>query len=84
MSMEAYDILVIILASALAVLLLLAIIFAVYLIQILSQLKRLTRRAEDVMHNVEVAGESVRRTAESISLTRLLANIVDTVAKRRK
>ena len=80
---NAQDILVIILASALAVLLVLAIVVAVKTIQILNHLRRITETAEKIATTAESVGELFRFTAGPVAIGKLLSNVVDTVMKHR-
>lgn len=75
--------LVIILSSALAVFLVLAIIAAVKFIQLLNTLKRLTDRAEHIAEAAESIGESLKNGANSVLATRLLSKLFEAVSKRQ-
>lgn len=76
--------LVIILASALAVFLLLAIIATIKIIQILNHLKRISEKAEQLANTAQTVGDFFKYTAGPAAIGKLLANVVETVVKHRK
>lgn len=80
---DAQTILVIILASALALFLILAIVAVVKLIQLLTQLKRLTDKAEKLADRAENVTEFFKYTAGPAAIGKLLSNISETVHKHR-
>ncbi len=84
--MTAFEILVIVLASALALLLVLLIIATVFVIKILSTLKRIAQKAELVADKVEHISEFFEKTAGPAAIIKLFANVTDSImqAKRRK
>lgn len=75
----AEQILVIVLAAALALFLLLAIIATVKVIQILNQLKKLTEKAEKVVDTAEHMSEVFTKAAGPVAIGRLITNIADSV-----
>ena len=75
------QILVIILASALAIFLLLAIIATVKVIQILNHLKIITEKAEKLANTAESVGEFFKYTAGPAALGKLLSNVSEIVFK---
>lgn len=77
-----YDILVVILASALAVLLILSIIAVVFLIKVLKQLKKITDKAEHLADNIESVSGFFKKTAGPVAFGKLLANIVEVVREK--
>lgn len=81
---NAEQILVIILASALAVFLILAIVAAIKFIQILNHLKRISQKAEKLANTAETVGEFFKYTAGPAAIGKLLSNVHDAVFKRGK
>jgi hypothetical protein len=81
---NAEEILVVVLASALAVFLLLAIIATVKIIQILNHLKAISEKAERLASTAESVGEIFKYTAGPAAIGKFLANITETVLKHRK
>lgn len=75
-------ILVAILASALAVFLVLAIIIAVKAIKLMNRLNGLVEKAEEVVDRVEEVGESVRKAAGSLAIGNTVAKISEAFLKR--
>ena len=80
----AEQILVIILASFLAIFLLLAIIVTVKAIQVMSRLKDVVEKAKEVADNVESASEMLRKTAGPIAVGRFFMNMADVVTKHKR
>jgi hypothetical protein len=74
--------LVIILASALALFLLLGIIALIKLIQILNHLKQITEKAESIAEKAENISEFFRYSAGPAVIGKFLANIAEVVFKR--
>jgi hypothetical protein len=74
--------LVVILSSALAVFLLLAIVATVKLIQILTHLNKIAEKAEHIADSAESIGEFFKQGAQSMSVARLLGNIYEHVFKK--
>lgn len=70
-----YEVLVIILASALAVFLVLGIILMVKLNQIANTTKRITEHAEKVADQAEHVSEFFAKTATPVAIARLLSNV---------
>ena len=81
---NAQTILVIVLASFLALFLLLGIVLTVKLIQVVNRLKEVAEKARDVADNVEAAAEMIKKTAGPLAVGRFLVNIADVVMKRKK
>lgn len=80
---NAEQILVVILASALAVFLLLAIIATVKIIQILNHLKAIAEKAEQVADKAEAVGEFFAKTAGPSAIVKLFANVVDAFKQKK-
>ncbi len=75
--MEAQEILVIILSSALAVFLVLGIVLLVMIIQIVGQVKRATTKAEAI---IETAGEAIDQIHNASTMA-LVGNIINRFTK---
>lgn len=80
----AEQILVIILAAALAVFLVLAIIIASQLIRLMKTLQNVAGKAEAFVDSAEKAVEVVKSTVGQISIIRFVQNMVNLVQKRTK
>lgn len=80
----AQQILVIILSSALAIFLVMAIVAAVYIIKLVKSLQHVAAKAEQVVDSVEAVGESLKRTAGSIGVLRFIRNVAHMVHKQEK
>jgi hypothetical protein len=80
----AEQILVVILAAALAVLLTLAIIATVYIIQLVKTLQVIAIKAEHLVESAEEVGNMVRNTVGRLSLLRFLRSLVDMVHSKSK
>lgn len=80
----AEQILVIILASALAVFLVLAIIIAVQLIRLMKTLNLLAEKAQEFVDSAEKTAEMVRGAVGQLSVMRFVQNVVNMVQKRAK
>ncbi len=81
---DTQTILVIILASALAVFLILGIVVTIKLIQILQQLKLIMDKAEKLADRAEHVTEFFKYTAGPVALGKLITNISETVFKHHK
>ena len=80
----AEQILVVILASALAVFLVLAIIIAVQVIRLMKVLNRVANKAQEVVDSAEKTAELVRGAVGQLSVMRFVQNVVDMVQKKAK
>lgn len=76
--------LVMILASALAVFLLLAIIATVKIIQILNHLKSISEKAEKLADAAENIGQFFTYTGGTAAIGKLISNIVESFHNRKK
>lgn len=79
--MDAFEILVIVLSSLLALCLLAGLISGVFIILILKQVKHISEKVSEVADNVEVASEFFKNTTISGAAFRLFANAADFVKK---
>lgn len=80
----AEQILVVILASALAVFLVLAIIIAVQLIRLMKVLNRVAGKAQEFVDSAEKTAELVRGAVGQLSVMRFVQNVFDMVQRRTK
>lgn len=78
--MDAFEILVIILSTFLAIFLLLAIVVLVGIIKLVKQVRHITEKAEEVIDNVEQASELFKKSASTLTFTNLVSNIVTKVS----
>jgi cell division protein FtsL len=77
------DILVIILSTALAVLLVLAITIAVLIVKLLQTIKRITTKAEHVIETAEHVSEAFSNVSGPLALFRVVRNVADMVSKHK-
>lgn len=75
--MDSYDILVIILSIALAIFLILGIVFMVYVIRISKRVDEITEKARSAVNNVESATRVFSKAAAPAAFSKVLANIVE-------
>lgn len=80
---NAEQILLVTLASALAVFLVLAIIATAKLIQILNHLKRISEKAEKLANTAESVGEFFKYTAGPATLGKIVMNIVESFKHKK-
>ena len=80
----AEQILVVILASALAVFLVLAIVAAVQIIRLIRVLNHIALKAEELVDSAERTAELVKTAVGQLSVMRFVQNIVTMVQKRTK
>ncbi len=77
-------ILLIILASALALFLILAIVSIVLVIKMLKSINRITDKAEKFVDSAEAVGQIFKSTAEQMTFLRLIRNVAELVGKHHK
>jgi len=82
--MESYDVLVVILSIALALFLILAIVFTIYLIRIARKVDEITEKAKSAVSSVEAAAKIFEKTAAPAAFSRIVANIVESFSDRKK
>jgi cell division protein FtsB len=75
----AEQILVVILAAALAVFLVLAITATVYIIRLLKILNEIAEKAEHLVNSAEAVSDMVRQTVGRLTLLRFVRGVVDLV-----
>ena len=78
------QVLVIILASFLAVFLILGIIVLIKVIQVLQNIKHITQKAERIADKAEAVGEFFEASAGPAAIGKLLFNIIHTVKERKQ
>lgn len=82
--MDSYDILVIILSIALAILLIVSIVFISVLIKLVNQLRIISKKAEEIVDDVESVSGFFKKAAGPVAVTSLVSNIVSKVAEFKK
>lgn len=80
---NAETILVVVLASFLALFLLLAIIATVKAIQVLNHLKHISEKADSLADKAEVVGNFISHAAGPVAIGNLIANISEMVFKNK-
>jgi hypothetical protein len=80
----AAEVLLIIVSSVLAIFLVVLIVAAIYFIQVLKELRRITARAENVVGAVESAAVAVGRTVSPLAVFKLIGGIVNHTNKNRR
>jgi hypothetical protein len=78
--MDSYDILVIVLSIALAILLVVSIVCVVALTKLIKQLQVISNKAEEIVDDVEAVSGFFRKSAGPVAVTSLISNIVSKVA----
>lgn len=82
--MDAFEILVVILSIALAIFLVLGIIFMVYLIRISRRVHEISEKARSAVDNVETAARVFGKAAAPAAFSRIIANIVESWQDNKK
>lgn len=77
-------ILVIVLATALAIFLTLAIMLLIKIIQVVKLIKQILEKAEQIADKAEAVGEFFQHTATPLAVGRLIAHIADNVFRKAK
>lgn len=78
------QVLLVVLAAALALFLALAIVVAVQIIRLLKTINKITDKAEHIIETAESVGEVFKNAAGPLALARVVGNIVDAVSKVTK
>lgn len=81
--MDAYEILVIILSITLAILLVASITLVVVLVKLVNQLRVVSKKAEEIVDDVETVSGFFRKTAGPVAITSLISNIVSKVTEMK-
>lgn len=79
-----FNILVIVLACLLGIFLILSIITAVFVIKLVSSLRRVAAKGEQLVDSAEAAAEMFKKSAAPLSILRTLAGIVEAVKKHKE
>ena len=82
--MDAYETLVIILSITLAVFLILAIVFTIYMIRIARRVHEISEKARSAADSVETAAHLFQKTAGPAVFSRIVANIVESFRDKEK
>jgi hypothetical protein len=82
--MDSYDILVIVLSVALAVLLVVSIVFVSLLIKLVNQLRVISKKAEEIVDDVESVSGFFKKAAGPVAVTSFISNIVSKVSEMKK
>lgn len=82
--MDAFEILVIVLSSILAVCLVLAVISGILVILILNQVKKVAQKASEVADNVEAASEFFKNTTTIGAILKILSNAGDFITRKKR
>jgi biopolymer transport protein ExbB/TolQ len=82
----AFDILVITLGCLLGILLILSIIAAVLILRLVSALRQIVAKGEQLVDSAEAISETLKRNAGAVSIVRLLLNMLGNMSgtKHRK
>lgn len=76
---NASEVLLIVVSSALTIFLIVAIIATVYLIKIFKNINHITEKAEKLADQAEAVGEFFQKSAGSLAVGKLVANIVNSI-----
>ena len=79
----ASQVLLIIVSITLTLFLIVGIVLAIKLVQILDHVRRITEKAEKIADNAESVSEFFQKTAGPAAITKLVANIVHTLKKKK-
>ena len=79
----ASQVLLIIVSITLTLFLIVGIMLAIKLVQILDHVRRITEKAEKIADNAESVSEFFQKTAGPAAITKLVANIVHTLKKKK-
>jgi hypothetical protein len=82
----AYDVLVIGLSVLLGIYLILSIIVVVLILRLISELRQIVAKGEQLMDSAEEIGETLRRNAGAVGIVRVLMHFMNNMGgtKRRK
>ena len=82
--MDSYDILVVILSITLAIFLVLAIVFSIYLIRIARKVDEMAEKAKSAVSSVEAAAKIFEKSAAPAAFSRIVANVVESFSGKKK
>lgn len=80
----AFEILVIALSCLLGIFLILSIIISVLALKVVSAVKRVVAKGEQVVDSAEAAAEMFKKAAGPLGVLRTLTNIIETVTKHKR
>lgn len=80
----AEQLLVIILATALAIFLVLAVIIAIQVVRLMKVLQEIAVKAQSLVDSAESAADMLRHTVGKLSLLRFAHSVIDLVTKHQK
>lgn len=80
----AQQILVVVLATALAIFLVLAIVAAIFIIRLLQTLRLVADKAEKVIESAEAVGDVFKKAAGPLGALRLIRTLIDTVGEHKQ
>lgn len=78
----AFDVIVIILSLFLFIFLVLSIVCTVLVLKLVSQVRAIVVRGEQLVDTAEELGETLKRNAGAVGLLKLLMNVIKTVSKK--
>lgn len=79
-----FNVLVIVLACLLGIFLILSITIAAFVLKLVSGLRRVVAKGEQLVDSAEAAAEMFKKSAAPLSILRTLAGIIETVKKHKK
>lgn len=80
----AQQILVVVLATALAIFLVLSIVIAILIIRLVKTLQGVAERAEHLVASAEAVGDVIKNAAGPVTVLRFVRSMVDLVATHKK
>lgn len=78
------QIILIILAAALAIFLILAIIIAIQVLRLIRLINQTAEKAQHLIDSAETAAETIKNAAGQLSILKFVHSVVDMVNKRKK
>lgn len=79
-----FDVLVIVLSCLLGLFLILSIIIAGFVLKLMSSLKRIVAKGEQVIDSAEAAAEVFKNAAGPLGAFKTVVNLIETVANHKK
>lgn len=79
-----FDILVIVLSSLLGIFLILSIIALVWILKIVSNIRKIVAKGEQVVDSAEAAAEMFKKAAGPLGALKSITNLVEVVAKHKR
>jgi hypothetical protein len=81
---NASEVLLIVVSSTLTVFLIVAIVATVYMIKVLNHIKNITEKAEHIADQAEQVTNFIQKTAGSVAIGKLIANIFNTFKSKKE